>query len=97
MLNVTAGEAATRRQILIYSLLLAPLAVAPAFTRLGGPIYLAIAAIGGAVFLLLAARLARRAERADAKRLFAFSILYLFLLFAALLGERLFGVKALSL
>jgi protoheme IX farnesyltransferase len=93
MLPVTAGEPATRRQILIYSLLLVPLAIAPAFTHLGGPIYLAIAAVGGAVFLLLAVRLARRAERADAKRLFAFSILYLFLLFAALLGEHLFGVR----
>jgi heme o synthase len=94
MLPVTAGEAATRRQILIYSLLLVPLAIAPAFTHLAGPVYLAIAAIGGAAFLALAVRLARRAERADAKRLFAFSILYLFLLFAALLGEHLFGVAA---
>jgi protoheme IX farnesyltransferase len=135
MLNVTAGEAATRRQILIYSLLLIPLAIAPAFTQLGGPIYLAVAAVGGAVFLLLAARLSlpfmgragdaeqRRVGLADAtanteagpdsptraaaqptlpmkgraKRLFAFSILYLFLLFAALLGEHLFGVKPLAL
>jgi protoheme IX farnesyltransferase len=97
MLPVTAGAAATRRQILIYSLLLVPLAVTPAFTQLAGPIYLAIAALGGLAFLGLAIRLARRAERADAKRLFAFSILYLFLLFAALLGERLFGVKAVTL
>ena len=94
---MTSGEAATRRQILIYSLILVPLAIAPAFTQLGGPIYLAIAALGGVAFVGLAVRLARRAERADAKRLFAFSILYLFLLFAALLGERLFGVRALSL
>jgi len=97
MLPVTAGEAATRRQILIYSLILAPLAVVPAFTGLGGPIYLAIAALGGALFLALATQLLRRAERTDAKRLFGFSILYLFLLFAALLGEHLFGVRALHL
>jgi protoheme IX farnesyltransferase len=94
MLPIVKGEAATRRQIFIYSLILVPLALAPAFTRLGGPVYLAAAALGGAVFLALAARLLRRAERADAKRLFAFSILYLFLLFAALLGERLFSIGA---
>src|SRR5580658_6793961 len=57
MLPVTAGEAATRRQILIYSLILEPLAIVPAFTGLGGPVYLAIAALGGALFLALAARL----------------------------------------
>jgi protoheme IX farnesyltransferase len=97
MLNVTAGEAATRRQILIYSLILVPFAVAPAFTGLGGPIYAAISAVGGAAFVGLAVRLLRRADRADAKRLFAFSILYLFLLFAALLGEHLFGVRPLAI
>jgi protoheme IX farnesyltransferase len=97
MLPVTSGEAATRRQILIYSLILAPLAIVPVFTGLGGPIYLAVAAVGGAAFVALATRLLTRAERADAKRLFAFSILYLFLLFAALLGEHLFGVGALTL
>jgi protoheme IX farnesyltransferase len=42
-------------------------------------------------------RLFRRKERADAKRLFGFSILYLFLLFAALLGEHLTGVRPLAL
>jgi protoheme IX farnesyltransferase len=97
MLPVTKGEAATRLQILIYSLILAPLALAPAFTGLGGPIYLAIAALGGAAFAGLAGRLFLTKGRADAKRLFGFSILYLFLLFAALLGEHLAGVRPLSL
>src|SRR5579859_5324087 len=91
MLPLVKGEAATRRQIFIYSLILVPLALAPGFTHLAGGVYLAAAALGGAVFLTLAARLQRRAERADARRLFAFSILYLFVLFAALLGERLFS------
>jgi protoheme IX farnesyltransferase len=97
MMPVVKGEASTRLQILIYSLFLVPLAVAPAFTGLGGPIYLAVAALGGAVFVLLAARLFARKDRKDAKRLFGFSILYLFLLFAALLGEHLFGVRPLGL
>jgi protoheme IX farnesyltransferase len=96
MLPLVKGEAATRWQIFIYSLILVPLALAPAFTRLGGPVYLAAAAVGGAVFLALAARLLRRAQRTDARRLFAFSILYLFGLFAALLGERLFSYGTLS-
>jgi protoheme IX farnesyltransferase len=97
MLPVTSGEAATRRQILIYSLVLAPLALAPAATGLGGPIYLAVAVLGGVAFVGLAIRLALSATRSDARRLFGFSILYLFLLFAALLGEHLIGVRALSL
>jgi protoheme IX farnesyltransferase len=97
MLPVTSGEPATRLQILIYSLILVPLALAPAFTGLGGPIYLAIAALGGAGFVALALKLFLGKARADAKRLFAFSILYLFLLFAALLGEHVAGVHPLAL
>ncbi len=58
MMPVAKGAASTRRQILLYSLLFVPVAIAPAFTGLGGPIYLAVSALGGAVFLLLAARLA---------------------------------------
>ena len=58
MMPVAKGAASTRRQIMLYSLLFVPAALAPAFTGLGGPIYLTVAALGGAVFLLLAARLA---------------------------------------
>jgi protoheme IX farnesyltransferase len=58
MMPVVRGVASTRRQILAYSLLLAPLGVAPAFTGLGGRVYLAVAAIGGAGLLGLAIRLA---------------------------------------
>jgi len=97
MLPVTRGEAETRRQILIYSLIFVPLALAPAFTGLGGWIYLAVAAAGGAAFIALAVRLLVRKARADARRLFGFSILYLFLLFAALLGEHLASVQPLAL
>jgi protoheme IX farnesyltransferase len=97
MLPVAKGEPATRLQILIYSLILAPLALAPAFTGLGGVAYLAIAALGGVAFVGLAVRLLVSKDRADAKRLFGFSILYLFALFAALLGEHLAGLKPLAL
>jgi protoheme IX farnesyltransferase len=97
MLPVTHGEPTTRWQILIYSLILVPLALTPTLTGLGGPIYLAVAAFGGAGFIGLAVRLLMRKDRADAKRLFGFSILYLFLLFAAVLGEHVAGVRALAL
>jgi len=97
MMPVVRGEIATRRQILIYSLVLAPLGLAPAFTGLGGPAYLAVAMLGGAVFVGLAARVASASNAKDARRLFAFSILYLTLLFAALLGEHLLGVRPLEL
>jgi heme o synthase len=113
MLPVVAGPKATRRQILIYSLIFAPLALAPAFTGLGGPIYLGVAGGGALVFLLLAWRVFRshageargeagdglydvRAGARDARNLFAFSILYLALIFATLLGEHLAGIAPLK-
>jgi protoheme IX farnesyltransferase len=92
MLPVVAGPDETRKQIVVYSALLVPLALVPSFMGFGGPFY-TLAAIGsGAVFLALALnvyrlREGRAADRA-AKQLFAFSILYLFGLFAALLAER---------
>jgi heme o synthase len=92
MLPVVAGPDETRKQIVIYSALLVPLGIWPAFIDLGGPIY-ALASIGlGGVFMALAinvyhTREGREADRA-AKQLFGFSILYLFLLFAVLLLEQ---------
>ncbi|HEV2533693.1 heme o synthase [Phenylobacterium sp.] len=114
MMPVVAGAASTRRQILIYSLLVVPLCLAPAFTGLGGAAYLGVAAAGGLVFLLLAWRLFRsragertgerntdglydvRAGAKDARNLFAFSILYLALIFATLLAEHLMGAQPLE-
>ena len=94
MMPLTAGPASTRRQILIYAVVMALFALSPLATGLGGWAYGAAAGIGGAVFIGLAVRLARsRAGEegrptTDARRLFAFSILYLFALFSALLIER---------
>jgi protoheme IX farnesyltransferase len=89
MMPVARGSASTRRQILAYSAIFVPVALLPAFTGLGGIAYLLVAAGGGAVFLLLAAKVALgREDPKPAKSLFGFSILYLFLLFAALLGEH---------
>lgn len=58
MMPLTAGPASTRRQILGYSLVLAPLGLTPALVGLGGPVYLAVAAAGGILFVVLAWRLA---------------------------------------
>jgi protoheme IX farnesyltransferase len=112
MMPVAKGAASTRRQIMIYSLLFVPVAIAPAFTGLGGPLYLAVSCLGGLLFLVLALRLARsgsgeadgaqhglyevKTGSRDARNLFAFSILYLSLLFAALLAERAFGLEPLT-
>ncbi len=96
MLPVVSGEDATRRQILVYSLILAPLGMVPAIIGLGGTLYAVAASVLGAIFVVLAhacyrERDGERAARA-AKDLFAYSVLYLFLLFAALLVEQAFGV-----
>jgi protoheme IX farnesyltransferase len=90
MLPVVAGEAATRRQILIYSLLLAPLGAAPWLLGYAGALYGIAAVAAGAAMIVLALRVWReRGGYAASKQLFAFSILYLFLLFAALLADRM--------
>lgn len=85
MLPVTHGEAETRRQILIYTLALIPATLALAPMGAAGPVYWVPAALLGGAFALQAARLVRAAEDSGAMRLFGFSILYLFLLIAALI------------
>jgi heme o synthase len=90
MLPVVAGRAATTRQILIYSLLLAPTSVIPWALGFAGRLYGLTAVVSSAIFVLLAFRLhmSLEADRRAAHRLFVFSISYLFLLFAALLADH---------
>jgi heme o synthase len=91
MLPVVRGARETRRQILLYTIVLAPLGVVPWLIGFAGPIYGVVATVTGAMMLALAVRLlSDRSDRA-AKHLFAFSILYLFLLFAFLLIDRALG------
>ena len=93
MLPVVAGPQATRKQIFIYTLLLAAAAVSPWPLGLTGPVY-GVAAIGlNLGFVILAARvLANRATEAaqmgPEKKLFAYSVIYLFVLFAAVVADR---------
>jgi heme o synthase len=87
MLPVVSGSAATARQILIYGILLVPVSILPAILGSAGLIYTATAAVCGAILLMLAFQLwsSGGTDRRSARRLFAFSIFHLFLLFAALL------------
>ncbi|HMQ92207.1 UbiA family prenyltransferase, partial [Amaricoccus sp.] len=103
MLPVTAGDRVTRNHILAYSLVLAPIAIAPAFTTIGGPVYLAGAIVLDALLLIGAVRLWRRDPDAASrdrflaeKRFFGLSIVYLFLLFALLLAEAALGAAGLT-
>ena len=92
MLPVVKGKRVTRWNIFAYTLALVPAGMAPAFIGLGGPVYLACAAGLGAWFVWQSVAVLReRDETAEpaAKRLFGISLLYLFALFAALIGEHL--------
>ena len=94
MMPVVAGHRSTRRQILIYAVLLLPIALAPFLLGLTHWLYGLSALLLGAAFLILTLRVATfRTPANDAdmraeKRLFAFSIIYLFALFGALVADR---------
>jgi protoheme IX farnesyltransferase len=91
MLPVVAGKAATRRQILIYSLILFPVTLSPVALGVCGLAYGLGAAFFGLLFLAFAYRVWRAGDGDDkpARRLFGYSIFYLFALFAVMLGEHL--------
>jgi heme o synthase len=95
MLPVVAGRAETRRQILLYSIVLAPIGASPWLLGYAGLVYGVTAAVGGAAMVVLASRIMALGD-ADggipaAKRLFGVSILYLFALFAVLLFDSVLG------
>ncbi|MEZ0167661.1 heme o synthase [Microvirga sp. TS319] len=95
MMPNVSGPAATRFQILAYTVLLAPLGMAPVFAGFGGLAYAIVSLVGGLGMLALAIQVYRLRKGEPAMRvaqqLFGFSILYLFLLFATLLAEHGFG------
>ncbi|TNE35199.1 MAG: protoheme IX farnesyltransferase [Alphaproteobacteria bacterium] len=98
MMPVVAGERSTRRQILAYSVLLLPLSLAPWFIGGAGAIYGAAALALSAAFLVFSLPVAlRSATEGDSmrpeKRLFGFSILYLFALFAVLVLDRVMAAQ----
>ena len=94
MMPVVAGEVSTRRQILAYAVALAPVALAPWFVSGAGIVYAISAAALSAMFIALSVPVGLRRSQPDdtmkpEKRLFGFSILYLFALFGALVVDRL--------
>ena len=93
MLPVVAGVAATRRQIVAYSIVMAAAAIAPWALGLTGAIYGISAAVLSGAFVLLALDVLRNrstepSKMGPEKRLFAFSIVYLFALFTAVVADR---------
>jgi protoheme IX farnesyltransferase len=92
MLPVVAGPDATRLQILLYTVVLAPVGVTPTLFGFAGLVYGAVAMVCGAIMLALAWRVYRErtgpGAASAAKKLFAFSLLYVFVVFAALLLDH---------
>jgi protoheme IX farnesyltransferase len=87
MLPVVRGERETRRQIVLYSLLLVAVTMLPFAGRLFDGIYLATALVLGGALMVLALRLSRHADRRSALRLYLFSLAYLAVLFAAMVVD----------
>ncbi|MGZ3652412.1 MAG: heme o synthase [Bdellovibrionota bacterium] len=91
MLPVTHGEGRTRLEILVYTVLLIPVTVLPYFLHASGKIYLVSALALGGFYLWKTVQLLGRETKADAKKLFWISIVYLFLLFIALFADVIIG------
>jgi protoheme IX farnesyltransferase len=94
MMPVVAGETSTRRQILFYAIIMAVAAVAPWPLGYAGALYGWTAAVLSALFVLLSAQVGlRRSAENDGmqpeKRLFAFSVAYLFILFGAIVADHM--------
>ena len=96
MMPVARGERATRYQILLYSIQLVIISLAPGLLLLLpqapvmlGRVYLLAAAWLGMLLIWLALMLIRQADKAAARALYKFSSLYLALLFLAMIGDRL--------
>jgi protoheme IX farnesyltransferase len=88
MLPVVRGEAETRRQILLYSILLYAVTQLPFCAGGFGLVYLAASMLLGLGFIAGAVRLYRRADRRSALRLYLYSLAYLALMFCAMVADK---------
>ena len=92
MLPVIAGTQKTKLNILIYSLMMTPIVIAPYFFNLGGLVYLSISLIMTSYYVLLCYKLFRenRSKESNiiARKIFVYSIFYLFVIFLALLIDN---------
>ena len=91
MLPVVKGEAATRRQIVVYTVVLVLFSLIPGLTGFFGPAYLVAAAVLGGAFTWLAVTLLRAPSRPAALKLYLSSLAYLALLFCAMAADRALG------
>ena len=91
MLPVVRGEGETRRQILLYTVLLYAVSQLPFCAGGFGAIYLGASVALGGAFIALAVVLSRRADRRSALRLYLFSLAYLALLFGAMVADARLG------
>src|SRR5215468_11053730 len=91
MLPVVAGARETKRQMLLYTLVLWPVALAPWLLGVAGPLYAATAAALSVLFTVTAVRVWLDETDRAARQMFAYSLLYLFLIFSVLLVDRLGG------
>jgi len=88
MMPVVKGARRTKIEMLIYTLILFPLSLAPYFADIGGPVYLIGASLLSGFFIFCAVRVLRDPTHQVAKQMFGYSILYLFLLLGLLLAEH---------
>lgn len=88
MLPVVAGLEATKNHILFYILVLIPLTLLPVYLKDLGVFYGSIASLLGLIFLILGVRLKLSQDPREGLRLFVYSIVYLFLLFSAMVGDK---------
>jgi protoheme IX farnesyltransferase len=93
MLPVVAGARETKRQMLLYTLVLWPVALAPWLLGVAGTVYAAGALLLNAVFTGSAVLVCRDPTDRSARRMFAFSLLYLFLIFSLLLVDHPSGAR----
>jgi protoheme IX farnesyltransferase len=88
MLPVVSGARRTKLEMLVYTLLLFPVSLAPYFAHIAGPVYLVGAVVLSSLFIACAIAVWFDKTDVSARRMFGFSILYLFLLFALMLAEH---------
>jgi protoheme IX farnesyltransferase len=91
MLPVVAGKRETRRQMLIYTIVLWPVVLAPWLLGLAGPVYAASAGLLSVGFTALSLRVCVDHSDAAARQMFVYSLAYLFLIFCLVLGDRVVG------
>ena len=93
MLPITSGIQTTKLNIFIYAIILFPIALSPYFFNFSGPIYLTLATIMSGYYVLISYKLLKeknaKNEKKIASKLFAYSILYLFLIFVFILIDKI--------